>query len=77
MVDDLGEAVKSNSSLTNISVEKTDSNYDVRKLTKLSNFLWSGQSHEWLESCTREDRLESSCHFSLNCVSDLRSELEI
>lgn len=41
VINDFLEALKTNSTFTNVSVEKTDSNNDIGQLAKLGNFFWS------------------------------------
>ena len=42
MVYDLREALKADTSLADVSVKESDTNYNVGELTELSNLLWGG-----------------------------------
>ena len=68
MVDDVKEGFKTNTTLSNISIEKTDTNNDVRELTKLGNLFWSCQRHEWSKTSSWKYRFQSSSNFSFNGV---------
>jgi len=70
MVNDVQEGFKTNTTFTNISVEKTDTNNDVREFTKLSNLFWSCQGHEWSKTSSWKYRFESSSYFSFNCAGN-------
>jgi hypothetical protein len=41
MIDNVKEGFKTNTTLADISVEKTDTNNDIGEFTKLSNLFWS------------------------------------
>jgi len=74
MVDDVQERFKTNSTLSDISVEKTDSDNDVRELTKLSNLFWSCQRHKWSKTSSWKYRFQSSRNFSFNCAGNWWSQ---
>jgi len=75
MVDNVKERFKTNTTLADISVEKTDTDNDVRELTKLGNLLWSCQRHKWSKTCSWKYRFESSCYFSFDCAGNRWSQL--
>ena len=77
MVDDLTKTFEANTTLTNITIEKSDTNDDIGKLTELGNFLRSGQSNEGAKTSSRQDRFESSSDFSLDRVTDRGSQLDV
>ena len=56
MVNDFVERFKADSTLTDISVEKADTDHNVRKLTKLGNFLRNGERDKRTETSSGEDR---------------------
>ena len=68
MIDDVEERLKTNTTLTNITVKQTDTNNDIRKLTQLCNFFRCCQGHEWSEACPWEDRFECCSDFALNRI---------
>lgn len=74
MVDDVKERFKTNTTLSDISVEKTDSDNDVRQLTKLSNLFWSCQRHKWSKTSSWKYRFQSSRNFSFNCAGNWWSQ---
>jgi hypothetical protein len=49
MIDNFIETFKADSSLSDVSIEKTDTNHDVGQLTKLSHFFWSGWIIFWVD----------------------------
>jgi hypothetical protein len=77
VVDDLAEGLKADSTFTDVSVEQTNSNNNVRKLTKLCNLLRNGERDERTETSSGEYRLESSCNFTLNGVLDRWCQLDL
>lgn len=54
MINNVNERFKTNSSLSNVSVEESNSDDDIGQLTKLSDLLWSGKRDEWSESSSWE-----------------------
>ena len=42
MVDDVQEGLKSNTTLSNVTVEESDTNDDVTEFAELSYLLWCG-----------------------------------
>ena len=54
MINNVNERFKTNSSLSNVSVEESNSDDDIGQLTKLSDLLWSGERYEWSESSSWE-----------------------
>jgi hypothetical protein len=76
MIDDVKERFKTNTTLSDISVEKTDTDNNVRKLTKLSNFFWSCQRYKWSKTGSWKHRFKSSSNFSFNCVGNGWSQFD-
>ena len=76
MVDDIDEGLKTNATLSNVSVEQSDANDDVRQLTELSHLLRGGQTDKWSETGSWEHRLEGGGHLSFNGVGDGGSQLD-
>ena len=74
MIDDVEERFKTNTTLSDISVEETDTNNDVRELTKLGNLFWSSQRHEWSKTGSWKYRFKSSRNFSFNCAGNWWSQ---
>ena len=68
MVDDVEEGLKTNATLTNVSVEEPDADDDIGKLAELSDLLWRSQGYEWSKTSSWQDRLESSRHLPFNGV---------
>ena len=75
MLDYLRKTFKSNSSLSNISVKKSNTYHNIRKLTKLSNLLRSCKRNERSQTSSRQNTLKRSCNFSFNRTSDRRCQL--
>jgi len=70
MIDDVKERFKTNTTLSDISVEETNTNNDVRELAKLGNLFWSCQRHEWSKTGSWKYRFKSSSNFSFNCAGN-------
>ena len=47
MVDNINEGLETDAALSNISVEKSDSDYDVTQLAKLCYLFGSSQTNKW------------------------------
>ena len=70
MVDNINERLKTNTTLSNISIEESDTNNNIGELTKLSNLLWSCQGDKWSKSGSWKHRLKSCGNLSFNGVRD-------
>lgn len=77
MVDNLAKTFKTNTTLSNITIEKTDTNNDVGQFTELSHFLRGGQRHKGSESSSGQDRLKGSSDFSFDSVWNSVCKLDL
>lgn len=77
MVNNLVETFETNTSLSNVSIEKSDANHDVGQLAELGDLFWRGQRNERSQTGTRQNRLKSGCNFSLNRIRHRRRQLNV
>jgi hypothetical protein len=77
VINNFVKAFKAYTSLTYISVEKSDSNYNIRQFAKLSDFFRSSQGHKRSETCTWKNTFECSSNFTLNSIINCISELDL
>lgn len=76
MVDDVEEGLEADTTLSDISVEQTDTDDDVRELAELSDLLRGGQGDEWSETGSWEDGFEGGGNFTLDCVRNRGVQLD-
>jgi hypothetical protein len=75
VIDDLREALQADTALTDVTVEKSDADDDVRKFAQLSNLLWRGEGDEGSQAGTRKDTLEGGRYLTLYGVGHSCSQL--
>jgi hypothetical protein len=66
MVNNIVKAFETDSTFSNISVEKSNTNDNVGQLAQLSDFLWSTKRNEWSQTCSWQDGLKGSSNFSFD-----------
>ena len=50
VINNVQKRLKTNTTLADVTVEKSDTDYDIAQLAELGDFFWSGQGYEWSKS---------------------------
>lgn len=77
MINNFVKTFETYTSFTYISIKKSDSDDNIRKFAKLSDFFRSSQGHKRPETCTWKNTFECSSNFTFNSIIDCISELNL